>query len=75
VKVNDASVCDVRPIQEAWEDLCLHSLETCAACRSYSRAVQDDAPACLEERELYRVWKKLWDAAGRPTGIATEVLA
>lgn len=75
MKANDASVCDVRPIQAAWEDLCVHSLETCAACRSYSRALQGDALECPEERGLYRVWKDLWDAAGRPTGIAAEVSA
>ena len=69
------ATAEAQEVHAAWDDLCLHSLETCPVCRDHSAALRDDAPVCLEERELYRVWKRLWDKAGRPVGIAAEVSA
>lgn len=60
-------------VWEAWEALAGHGF-TCAECRNPNR-VQGDAFDCPTELELYRVWKRLWDRAGRPVGIPAEVSA
>lgn len=58
--------------REAWEALANHGF-TCTECRNPNR-VQDDV-SCPTDLGLYRTWKRLWDAAGRPVGIAAEVPA